>query len=98
MKASVCIEMIYTEYPFLDRIKIAAEQGFDAVEFWNWDNKDLPADTGTAEEAGVEGEGLVAINPQGCEDAPAIQKSCLPGREADLLHRNEAVIVMDELV
>ena len=40
MKASVCIEMIYTEYPFLDRIKIAKEQGFDAVEFWNWDNKD----------------------------------------------------------
>jgi len=43
MKASVCIEMVYTEYPFLDRIKIAAQQGFDAIEFWNWDNKDIEA-------------------------------------------------------
>lgn len=53
MKASVCIEMIYVEYPFLDRIKIAADQGFDAVEFWDWDNKDLPAIKKTAQEAGV---------------------------------------------
>lgn len=53
MKASVCIEMIYTEYPFLDRIKIAAEQGFDAVEFWNWDNKDMPAIKKTAIESGI---------------------------------------------
>jgi hydroxypyruvate isomerase len=43
MKSSVCIEMIFTEYPFLERIEKAAEAGFDAIEFWNWDNKDLPA-------------------------------------------------------
>jgi hydroxypyruvate isomerase len=43
MKASCCIEMIFTEYPFLERIKKAAEAGFDAVEFWNWDNRDLSA-------------------------------------------------------
>jgi hydroxypyruvate isomerase len=43
MKTSICIEMIYTEFPFLERIKIAAQQGFDAIEFWNWDNKDMPA-------------------------------------------------------
>jgi hydroxypyruvate isomerase len=53
MKASVCIEMIYTEVPFLDRIKFAADQGFDAVEFWNWDNKDMPAIKKTAEESGI---------------------------------------------
>lgn len=41
MKASVCIEMIYTEYPFLDRIRIAADEGFDAIEFWNWDSKHI---------------------------------------------------------
>jgi hydroxypyruvate isomerase len=40
-KVSVCIEMIYTEYPFLERIRRAAQQGFDAIEFWNWDNKDM---------------------------------------------------------
>jgi hydroxypyruvate isomerase len=53
MKASVCIEMIYTEYPFLERIKKAAEAGFDAVEFWDWDNKDLPAIKRVAHEAGL---------------------------------------------
>ncbi|MCC6391633.1 MAG: TIM barrel protein, partial [Bryobacterales bacterium] len=35
------------------RIRLAAEQGFDAVEFWNWDNKDLPAIRKTAAEAGI---------------------------------------------
>jgi len=54
MKASVCIEMIYTEYPFLDRIKIAKDQGFDAIEFWNWDNKDMPAIKKTAQAAGID--------------------------------------------
>ncbi len=69
MKASVCIEMIYTEYPFLDRIKIAKEQGFDAVEFWNWDNKDMPAIKKTAAEVGIDiatfqsNRGGTLINP-----------------------------------
>jgi hydroxypyruvate isomerase len=53
MKASVCIEMIFTEYPFLERIEKAAEAGFDAVEFWNWDNKDLPAIKAAVEKAGL---------------------------------------------
>ncbi len=53
MKTSVCIEMLYTEYPFLERFKKAAQQGFDAVEFWNWDNKDMPAVKKAASDAGI---------------------------------------------
>jgi hydroxypyruvate isomerase len=53
MKSSVCIEMIYTEYPFLERIEKAGEAGFDAIEFWNWDDKDLPAIKAAVEEAGI---------------------------------------------
>jgi len=53
MKASVCIEMIFTEVPFLDRIDKAAALGFDAVEFWNWDDKDLPAIQAAVERAGL---------------------------------------------
>jgi hydroxypyruvate isomerase len=53
MKASVCIEMIYTDLPFVDRIKKAADQGFDAIEFWNWDNKDMAAIKQAAAEAGI---------------------------------------------
>jgi hydroxypyruvate isomerase len=53
MKASVCIEMIFTEYPFIERIEKAAQVGFDAVEFWNWDNKDLPAIKDAVSRAGL---------------------------------------------
>ncbi len=53
MKSSVCIEMIYTEVPFMERIAKSAAAGFDAIEFWNWDNKDLPAIKSAAEEAGI---------------------------------------------
>lgn len=41
MKQSICIEMIFTEYPFEDRFRLAKEAGFDFVEFWTWKDKDL---------------------------------------------------------
>jgi hydroxypyruvate isomerase len=53
MKSSVCIEMIFTEVPFLERIQKAAEAGFDAIEFWNWDNKDLLAIKAAADRWGL---------------------------------------------
>jgi len=53
MKASACIEMIYTEYPFLERIKKAGEAGFDAIEFWSWDSKDLAAIKEAVKQAGL---------------------------------------------
>jgi len=53
MKSSVCIEMVYLEVPFLQRIDKAARSGFDAVEFWNWDNKDLPAIQAAVKQAGI---------------------------------------------
>jgi hydroxypyruvate isomerase len=45
--------MIFTEVPFLGRIDKAAELGFDAIEFWNWDDKDLPAIVAAVERAGL---------------------------------------------
>lgn len=74
MKASVCIEMIYTELPFLERIEAAADQGFDAIEFWNWDNKDMPAIKEAVHSAGIEiatfqsNRGGTLINPTHRED------------------------------
>lgn len=53
MKFSCCIEMIYTEYPILERFKKAKEAGFDYVEFWNWDNKDIDAIEKASKEAGI---------------------------------------------
>lgn len=41
MRFSACIEVLFTELPFTDRIKKASEMGFDAIEFWSWKDKDL---------------------------------------------------------
>jgi len=40
-KFSLCIEPVLTEYDFYDRIKIAAELGYDAIEFWDPNGKDI---------------------------------------------------------
>lgn len=40
-KFSLCIEPVLTDYDFYDRIKIAAELGYDAVEFWDPADKDI---------------------------------------------------------
>ena len=88
MKSSVCIEMIFTEYPFLERIEKAAEVGFDAVEFWNWDNKDLPAIKAAVERTGLgiasfqSNLGGTLIHPDHRESFVAgIQKSLGKARE-----------------
>lgn len=41
MIKSACIEMIFTELDFYDRFEAAKKAGFDYVEFWGWEDKDL---------------------------------------------------------
>jgi hydroxypyruvate isomerase len=41
IKKSLCIEPVLTDIDFYDRIKIAGELGFDAIEFWNPKGKDV---------------------------------------------------------
>lgn len=53
LKFCACIETLYTELPFLDRFQAAAADGFDAVEFWSWTDKDLAAVKAAAESAGI---------------------------------------------
>ena len=38
---SANIEMLAPPVDFLDRIAVAKESGFDAIEFWSWEGKDL---------------------------------------------------------
>lgn len=40
MKFSLCIEPIFENYDFYDRIKIAADCGLDAIEFWDPADRD----------------------------------------------------------
>ncbi len=44
---AVCAEMVFTEFPFLDRVRRIRDLGY-AVEIWDWTSKDLSAlgDTG----------------------------------------------------
>jgi hydroxypyruvate isomerase len=46
--------MIFTEYPFVERIYKAKEAGFDCVEFWCWQDKDLGAVKKALAETGIE--------------------------------------------
>lgn len=51
---SVCIEMVFTDHPFEERIERAAAAGAAAVEFWGWQEKDLDAVRSACEEYDVE--------------------------------------------
>ena len=56
---SACIETLYTELPFLERIGAAGADGFELAEFWGWEDKDLDGVKAAAERAGV---GIAAIS------------------------------------
>ena len=52
-RLSACIEMIFRDLPFTDRIAATKAAGLDTVEFWGWRNKDLDAVRAACEESGV---------------------------------------------
>jgi hydroxypyruvate isomerase len=52
-KLSACIEMIFRDLPFTDRIAATKAAGLDTVEFWGWRNKDLDAVRAACDENGV---------------------------------------------
>ncbi|MCY9665807.1 TIM barrel protein [Paenibacillus alginolyticus] len=41
MKKSLCLETVFTEESFERRFELAAQAGFDHVEFWTWQDKDI---------------------------------------------------------
>lgn len=57
---SICVEMVYDDEPFAERIERAADVGADAVEFWDWREKDLETVVETADAADVPIAGFVA--------------------------------------
>lgn len=50
---SACIEPMYSELPFLERFQAAKNDGFEFVEFWNWEDKDLDDMKAAADRAGI---------------------------------------------
>jgi len=101
VKSSVCIEMVFTEYPFVERIGEAAAAGFDAIEFWNWDNKDLPAIKDAVDEHGV-GIASFQSNLGGTLIHPAQRESFAAGigkslRKAQQMGASSLFLLTDEL-
>ena len=43
MKLSFCLEMLYPELSFIDRLNEAKKDGITYFEFWDWRDKDLSA-------------------------------------------------------
>ncbi len=41
MIKSLCIETLFTEFPFEQRFELAKKFGFDYIEFWSWTDKDI---------------------------------------------------------
>jgi hydroxypyruvate isomerase len=54
VRLSVCIDMIMTNMPFLDRMDRVKQLGYPAFEFWEWKSKDVEAIRRKKEELGLE--------------------------------------------
>ncbi len=53
-KFAVNVEMWWSKRPFLERLERSAALGFPAVEFWPWENKDIPAVAKKCQELNLE--------------------------------------------
>ncbi len=54
LKFSACIEAIFQQEPFLERIDALAATGIRAFEFWRWQTKDLAGISARRERYGLE--------------------------------------------
>ena len=58
LQKCACIDTLYTELPWLERFQAAKDDGFAAVEFWDYRIRDLDATREAAEKAGIEISGF----------------------------------------
>jgi hydroxypyruvate isomerase len=78
MKFSACIEMLFQEVEFIERIYQAKRAGFEAVEFWLWQNKELDAIKNALAETGME-IGIFQGNTEGRMIDPADNEKYVDG-------------------
>jgi hydroxypyruvate isomerase len=62
MKKSVNIEVLYTECPWKERFAMAKKDGFDFIEFWGWEDKNINELKKMTEENGI---GISAMSGDG---------------------------------
>ena len=87
---SACIEMLFKELPFEERIAAAAEAGLTAVEFWRFADKDLDAINAARMKAGMAIAGIVCdtggplVDPANREALPkAVEESLAAAKLLD---------------
>jgi hydroxypyruvate isomerase len=76
LRFSVCVEMIFRDLPFLERLDRVKATGAPAYEFWRWADKDVPAIAERARHLGLACAGLV-----GSTGGPLVE----PARRRDFL-------------
>jgi len=77
---SACIEMLFPELPFLDRIDAAADAGLTAFEFWGWRDKDLEAIAQRQRARGL-AVSVFSVEPNNILCDPAQHEAFLAGLE-----------------
>ena len=73
---SAHLDTMYQELPLPERFQAARDDGFDAVELWSWQGRDLPALRAAADRAGI---------PVCCCDGDGPFSLIDPGQRADYL-------------
>ena len=81
IRQCACIDTLYTELPWLERFQAARDDGFVAVEFWDWRIRDLDATREAAEKAGIIISGFNGDNDYSLVD-PAQKQQYLEALEA----------------
>lgn len=66
----ICLEMVLTDLPFVERIYKVGECGFKSAEFWMHDDKDASAIKQASAESGVAINNLVVNGPDGGDAGP----------------------------
>ncbi len=81
LRFSACIEMLFTNLPFIDRVDAAAAAGADGVEFWGVGGKDVGAVCRRARALGLEVAtfacGAPLTDPQRRADAEAALRQAI---------------------
>ncbi len=54
LRLSACIEMIFRDRPFMERMALVAKCGLPAIEFWSWRDKDLDGIIARKKETGLQ--------------------------------------------
>lgn len=76
IKLSSCIDMMFCEFPFEERIEAAKNAGFSAWEMWGWSNRDIQALAEVMTKTNLPAAGC-CVGSRDPQKASAWQKGCM---------------------